>query len=236
MNAETKDRYSTETDVKLARLVASLAIAVIAVLGVATFAGAASPYATGDIASTAESLNGTQGGQCKAFVNNVVNRVVGISLSGYQQGFARAGAVQVDPAKIASLGLSLEDLRSASPLFAEDALSIDAESSVRSRDVPGGTAPNRVREAIGAARQRIDDFLAELVRVPEPALPGFAVQVLHALQVLRVFLDEMVDGLALQRAGLSDEGWADRRAHDHALGAILELAEEHRSACGLRAG
>ncbi len=58
--------------------------------------------------------------------------------------------------------LSLEDLRSASPLFAEDALSIDAQSSVASRDVPGGTAPNRVRDAITADRQRIDDFLASV--------------------------------------------------------------------------
>ena len=58
--------------------------------------------------------------------------------------------------------LSLAELRQSSPLFEEDARKIDVQSSVASRDVTGGTAPARVREAIGAARQRIDDFLASV--------------------------------------------------------------------------
>ena len=51
--------------------------------------------------------------------------------------------------------LSLDDLRAASDHFHEDALEITAESSVASRDVPGGTAPRRVREAMQNAYGRI---------------------------------------------------------------------------------
>src|SRR5207248_413914 len=58
--------------------------------------------------------------------------------------------------------LSLDELRQSSPLFEEDARSITVQSSVASRDVAGGTAPGRVREAIDAARERIDDFLASV--------------------------------------------------------------------------
>ena len=58
--------------------------------------------------------------------------------------------------------LSLDELRQCSPLFEDDARSIDVQSSVASRDVAGGTAPGRVRKAIDAARERIDDFLASV--------------------------------------------------------------------------
>ena len=51
--------------------------------------------------------------------------------------------------------LSLDDLRAASDHFDEDALEITAESSIASRDVPGGTAPHRVREAMQSAYGRI---------------------------------------------------------------------------------
>ncbi len=51
--------------------------------------------------------------------------------------------------------LSLHDLRAASEHFDEDALEITAESSIASRDVPGGTAPRRVREAMQNAYGRI---------------------------------------------------------------------------------
>ncbi len=44
--------------------------------------------------------------------------------------------------------LSLASLKSFSPLFDEDVYLIDVEASIRARDVPGGTAPNRVREAL----------------------------------------------------------------------------------------
>ncbi len=64
--------------------------------------------------------------------------------------------------KGAALGeLSLAELRKFSPLFAADALKIDAMSSVSARDVPGGTAPVRVKEALRAARVRIDAMIAE---------------------------------------------------------------------------
>jgi argininosuccinate lyase len=55
--------------------------------------------------------------------------------------------------------LSLEELRRFSPLFAADALRIDVMSSLRSRDVPGGTAPRQVAAAIRRARARIDKML-----------------------------------------------------------------------------
>jgi argininosuccinate lyase len=42
-----------------------------------------------------------------------------------------------------------------SDLFAEDVLRINLASSVGARDVPGGTAPNRVRDAVAGARQRL---------------------------------------------------------------------------------
>jgi argininosuccinate lyase len=53
--------------------------------------------------------------------------------------------------------LSLEELRRFTPLFDEDVLSIDARSSIASRDVPGGTAPSRVSEALKQARERLKD-------------------------------------------------------------------------------
>jgi argininosuccinate lyase len=52
--------------------------------------------------------------------------------------------------------LSLEELRQHSPLFAADALRIDVMSSLRSRDVAGGTAPRRVAAALRQARKRVD--------------------------------------------------------------------------------
>ncbi len=57
--------------------------------------------------------------------------------------------------------LTLAELRKFSPLFDEHALSIDAASSLAARDVPGGTAPSRVREALQAARARVDTMMAE---------------------------------------------------------------------------
>ncbi len=46
------------------------------------------------------------------------------------------------------IDLPLADLKGFSPLFEEDIYGVDVDASVRARDVPGGTAPNRVREAI----------------------------------------------------------------------------------------
>ena len=50
----------------------------------------------------------------------------------------------------------LDDLRRFSPLFGADALDIDVMSSLRSRDVPGGTAPRQVAQALRRARRRIE--------------------------------------------------------------------------------
>jgi argininosuccinate lyase len=51
--------------------------------------------------------------------------------------------------------LPLEAYKRHSPLFADDVLRINLASSVTARDVPGGTAPNRVREALAQAKQRL---------------------------------------------------------------------------------
>jgi argininosuccinate lyase len=55
--------------------------------------------------------------------------------------------------------LTIEEYRRFSPLFAADALKIDVMSSLRSRDVPGGTAPRRVAAALRAHRRRIDRIM-----------------------------------------------------------------------------
>jgi argininosuccinate lyase len=60
--------------------------------------------------------------------------------------------------------LSIEEYRTFSPLFDDDVLKIDLASSIASRDVPGGTAPGRVREALAAARARIDEAKAIMAR------------------------------------------------------------------------
>jgi argininosuccinate lyase len=66
----------------------------------------------------------------------------------------------------AALGdLTLEELRRFSPLFDEDALGIDVMSSLRSRDVPGGTAPKQVAAALRKARKHVDTILKD-VHVP----------------------------------------------------------------------
>jgi argininosuccinate lyase len=51
--------------------------------------------------------------------------------------------------------LPLDVYRKHSDLFAEDVLRINLASSVSARDVPGGTAPNRVRDALVEAKQRL---------------------------------------------------------------------------------
>ena len=52
----------------------------------------------------------------------------------------------------AALAGPLEVYRSASPLFEADVLAIDVESALAARDIPGGTAPRRVREAATTLR------------------------------------------------------------------------------------
>jgi argininosuccinate lyase len=48
--------------------------------------------------------------------------------------------------------LPFEVYAAASPLFYRDVLAIDVDSALESRDLPGGTAPRRVREAASALR------------------------------------------------------------------------------------
>jgi argininosuccinate lyase len=52
--------------------------------------------------------------------------------------------------------LTLNELRSVSPLFDADAVAISAERSVQLRVAPGGTAPARVAEALASARDRFE--------------------------------------------------------------------------------
>ena len=54
-------------------------------------------------------------------------------------------------------GLSLEEYRGFSPLFDHDVLALDVRASIAARDVPGGTAPSRVAEALRTARERLKE-------------------------------------------------------------------------------
>jgi argininosuccinate lyase len=62
--------------------------------------------------------------------------------------------------------LSLDELRRFSPLFDDDARGIDVMASLRSRDMPGGTAPKQVAAALKEARKHVDTILKD---VPLPA-------------------------------------------------------------------
>ena len=56
-------------------------------------------------------------------------------------------------------GLSLDELRQFNPAFAEDVYAaLKLESVLASHDVAGGTAPDRVREALAEARQRVAEL------------------------------------------------------------------------------
>ena len=52
--------------------------------------------------------------------------------------------------------LTLDDYQRASPHFAEDVLDISVETAIAARNTIGGTAPERVREALIAARARLE--------------------------------------------------------------------------------
>jgi argininosuccinate lyase len=60
--------------------------------------------------------------------------------------------------------LSFEELRGFSPLFGPDIVGLTPAAVVAARDVPGGTAPARVREAIDGAQVRLQDLRAEVER------------------------------------------------------------------------
>lgn len=60
--------------------------------------------------------------------------------------------------------LSLADYQAASSLFGPDAKEITVESSLAARDVPGGTAPARVRAALAEAAGRLQQTKAWLAR------------------------------------------------------------------------
>jgi argininosuccinate lyase len=53
--------------------------------------------------------------------------------------------------------LDIKEYKNFSPKFEEDVKSITVESSLASRDVPGGTAPEQVRMALAAARKTLND-------------------------------------------------------------------------------
>jgi len=59
--------------------------------------------------------------------------------------------------------LTLRDLQTLSPAFGEDFFeSLTLASVLAVHDVPGGTAPTRVRQAIGAAREKIESLREEV--------------------------------------------------------------------------
>lgn len=53
--------------------------------------------------------------------------------------------------------LTLEEYQQFSPVFGEDVRTLSVESSVAARNVPGGTAPGRVEEALRLARRIVDE-------------------------------------------------------------------------------
>ena len=53
--------------------------------------------------------------------------------------------------------LSLSEYKEFSPLFGEDVYSITVESSIAARDIIGGTAPERVAEALAAAKKLLGE-------------------------------------------------------------------------------
>ena len=56
--------------------------------------------------------------------------------------------------------LSVDEWTAVHPVFADERPPLTAAESVAARDIPGGTAPNRVRAALGAARERSSDVRA----------------------------------------------------------------------------
>lgn len=52
--------------------------------------------------------------------------------------------------------LTIDDFRTASDLFDEDVLSVTLESALAARDVPGGTAPAQVRNAVQKGYERLE--------------------------------------------------------------------------------
>lgn len=61
--------------------------------------------------------------------------------------------------------LSLDDLRAAHPAFGRDAVGMTVRDALTARNVPGGTAPRQVRQAL-------KEFKEELSLVPLPGEPG----------------------------------------------------------------
>lgn len=55
------------------------------------------------------------------------------------------------------LELSLSEYQEMSPLFGEDVYNISLRSSIEARNVPGGTAPEQVRQALSKAREILNE-------------------------------------------------------------------------------
>ncbi|MDQ2683016.1 MAG: argininosuccinate lyase, partial [Chloroflexota bacterium] len=63
--------------------------------------------------------------------------------------------------------LSDEEWAEVHPVFAQQKPPLTAAESVAARDIPGGTAPNRVRAALGSAQDRLSDVKAWQAREDE---------------------------------------------------------------------
>jgi argininosuccinate lyase len=57
--------------------------------------------------------------------------------------------------------LNLTEYQRFSPLFEEDIHCVNIQSSLEAKDIPGGTAPKRVREALTAAKKIIEEFFSK---------------------------------------------------------------------------
>ena len=52
--------------------------------------------------------------------------------------------------------MDLQEYQRFSPLFEANVLDLTVEEALAARDVPGGTAPNRVRKALQEARRLLE--------------------------------------------------------------------------------
>jgi argininosuccinate lyase len=68
--------------------------------------------------------------------------------------------------------LSLAEFRRFSPLFGDDARGINVMTSIRSRDVPGGTAPRQVASALRQARRGADKIRMNTAPAGKPHRRG----------------------------------------------------------------
>ncbi len=105
-------------------------------------------------AERVKSLAGESGMLATDLADYLVNRGVPFREA---HGIMRELCRHCDERNIGLQDLPLEQYRKYSPLFEADVYAITAEASAAARDIPGGTAPNRVAEALSKAEQILEE-------------------------------------------------------------------------------